>query len=337
MTVGLQRGGLTVRLDHVEPLRRLALSTGDVPADADGGIAVADYFRLVQRLSLRAGDEACRMSARPLAVGTTDYMVETVREAGDLEDAMRRVARAYNLIHGGDFNRVERRDGRLAYVVDDHAFGYAAGVRLQDSCTLVEGILIFLHAMFGLGVGRDLDALLLRVRTRRPERTEADGLLGVWRAPVRCGAAVFALDYVAEAARLPILRDGLQAVDDVYDAVARFSAQREEGGAEADFLERAVGAIASGVRTQPAVARRLGVSVATLRRRLDASGAGFRELRVRALDQSARALLDAGREVEQVAELLGFADGRSFSRAFKSWNGVTPAAWTARTRPSGGG
>lgn len=334
MTVGPGRSGLTVRLDRVEPLRRLALSAGEAHAGADDGIAVAEYFRLVQRLSLQAGDEACRMSARPLAVGTTGYMVETVREAADLEDAMRRVARAYNLIHGGDYNRVERRDGRLAYVVDDHAFGYAAGVRLQDSCTLVEGILVFLHAMFGLGVGRDLDALLLRVRTRRPERTEADGLLGVWRAPVRCGAAVFSLDYAAEAARLPVRREGLEAVDDVYDAVAQLSAVRGEDGAGTDFIDRTVGAIASGLRDQPAVARRLGVSVATLRRRLDASGAGFRELRVRALDQSARALLGAGREVEQVAELLGFADGRSFSRAFKAWNGMTPAAWTARARRS---
>ncbi len=335
MSRELEGGGLRVRLDHVEPLRRLALSTGDPPPPGtDGAITVSDYFRLVQRLSLRAGDEACRMSARPLAVGTTDYMVEMVRGAVDLEDAMRRVARAYNLIHGGDFNRVERRDGRLAYVVDDHAFGYTAGVRLQDSCTLVEGILIFLHTMFGLGLGRDLDTLLLRVRTRRPERTDADGLLRFWRAPVRCAAPVFALDYAAEAARLPVRPGGLEAVDDVYDAVARLAAARDGGAPDADFLDRAVDAIASGVQGQPAVARRLGVSVATLRRRLDASGASFRALRVRALDHSARALLAGGREVEQVAEILGFADARSFSRAFKAWNGETPTAWSERVRRS---
>ncbi len=322
---------LKVTLDSVAPLQRLADSIGTPPCPTEEGVVgVPDYFRLIQRLSVRAADEACRMSSRPLAVGTMDYMVERVREADDLEDAMRRVARAYNLIHGGDFNRVEHREGRLAYVVDDHAFAYAPGVRLEESCTLVEGILIFLHAMFGLALARDLDAHVLRVRTRRPERTEADGLLRFWRAPVRCDAAVFSLDYAAEAGRLPIRADGLESVDDVYDAVAALTAGPDADGGGADFLGRVVDALASGVRGQPAVARRLGVSVATLRRRLDAAATSFRTLRARALDGSARALLDAGRDVEQVAQLLGFADGRSFSRAFKSWNGLTPTAYAGR-------
>jgi AraC-like DNA-binding protein len=60
---------------------------------------------------------------------------------------------------------------------------------------------------------------------------------------------------------------------------------------------------------------------------LQGSGHGFRELRAEALNDQARALLDGRCALLDVAEALGFADGRSFARAFKSWNGITPSSY----------
>jgi AraC-like DNA-binding protein len=87
-------------------------------------------------------------------------------------------------------------------------------------------------------------------------------------------------------------------------------------------------AFSENVYGEAAVARRAGVSAATLRRRLAAEGVpSFRELRDRALSQAARTLLERHVSPGDVAEQLGFSDLRSFGRAFKRWSGVTPAAF----------
>ncbi|MEM6683996.1 MAG: helix-turn-helix domain-containing protein, partial [Pseudomonadota bacterium] len=72
------------------------------------------------------------------------------------------------------------------------------------------------------------------------------------------------------------------------------------------------------------IAKALGVSVATLRRRLEAENTSFRRLRAKALNARAQHLLSTRASLSDVAEILGFADLRSFSRAYKAWNGVTP-------------
>lgn len=81
------------------------------------------------------------------------------------------------------------------------------------------------------------------------------------------------------------------------------------------------------------VARKLGVSVRSLRRYLLTEGKTFAELAADALACLAkRALLDDRRSISQTAEELGFADETSFHRAFKRWTGTTPMQY----RRSGG-
>jgi AraC-like DNA-binding protein len=94
-----------------------------------------------------------------------------------------------------------------------------------------------------------------------------------------------------------------------------------------DFVRSA---IKRGVIDQTRVAALLGVSTATLRRRLEIEGASFREVRQDVLNGAAKALLNKGRAVAEVADELGFSDFRSFNRAFKSWNGETPAAFSQK-------
>ncbi|MEM6747099.1 MAG: helix-turn-helix transcriptional regulator [Pseudomonadota bacterium] len=88
--------------------------------------------------------------------------------------------------------------------------------------------------------------------------------------------------------------------------------------------------IARGTADQPSVAALLGMSVATLRRRLSDEGTSFRALRTKVLSVRALELLATDAVMGVVAAELGFSDVRSFSRAFKSWTGETPH--TARRR-----
>lgn len=318
---------LFIRRDEVTPIWRCAdIFDLRVP---DGPLLLIDHFRLLQRLSVRAGDETYQLSRRPLAVGTNDFVVETLADAVDIQDAMRRVARAYNFLHGGHYNRVEIREDRLIYIIDDRDFPYTFPPDSGPAFATLEGVLIFLHAMLSLAAGLDLSPMLRRVRTRRVNRHGPDGLLSFWPAEVRSGAAYYALEYdTKKTAGLPVslTRKAGHAID-VYAAIETMIRSREDAGRPMGFVERVQDAIAAGIEDQENAARHLGVSVATLRRRLSQSGSRFRDLRARGLNDRARQMLNSRRHPDDIAEALGFSDARSFARAFKSWNGVTPSCW----------
>ncbi len=80
-----------------------------------------------------------------------------------------------------------------------------------------------------------------------------------------------------------------------------------------------------------AVARELGVSRRTLQRRIAEEGATFRQLLAEARQELARTYLrEPSIEISQLAHLVGYEDPSSFYRAFRSWEGTTPARWRSR-------
>jgi len=75
-----------------------------------------------------------------------------------------------------------------------------------------------------------------------------------------------------------------------------------------------------------AVAAALGLQARTLARRLASEGTSFRDVVDAVRFEAAKAWLPDG-SVAEVSERLGFADTRSFQRAFRRWAGVSPSAW----------
>jgi len=81
----------------------------------------------------------------------------------------------------------------------------------------------------------------------------------------------------------------------------------------------------------------LGLSPSELRRGLWLEGASFRRLRSAALVARARPHLLAGQGVEDLAETLGYSDGRSFRRALKAATGLGIAELRHAEAPLPGG
>ncbi|MDN6320070.1 MAG: AraC family transcriptional regulator [Marinobacter sp.] len=74
------------------------------------------------------------------------------------------------------------------------------------------------------------------------------------------------------------------------------------------------------------VAATLYVSERTLKRRLQEEGASFQNLvdQVR-LERAREFLTGTGMNLNQIADVLGYADAANFTRAFKRWTGVSPS------------
>jgi AraC-like DNA-binding protein len=78
------------------------------------------------------------------------------------------------------------------------------------------------------------------------------------------------------------------------------------------------------------LARKLGLSVRSLRRRLEEEGTSYRELTQDLVHEQACALLrDPALTLQGVAHALGFADSTSFHRAFRRRAGLTPVQYRA--------
>lgn len=321
-------------------LRTVGVPEATAEAPPREGVPLADYFRIRERLAIAAHDETCQISARPLMLGTTDFVLASLTGSKTIKDAMERIAKSYNVAHGGAFNRVWRRAGRLVYAIDDADFPYVLDRSGALVHSVMEGVLIFLHAMLSQAAGGDLSRRLITVRTKRPRRTAPDGFLSFWEAQIRCGAPQYALEYEGATAEIGFapVRSGPISAADVYERVAAMIAAREQRHEDADFPGRVVRWIEAGVDDQGVIAERLGVSVATLRRRLAEAGETFRDLRQRVLNATAKDRLSRREPQGEVAAALGFSDVRSFARAFKDWNGLTPtefAAQCARAAPAG--
>jgi AraC-like DNA-binding protein len=89
--------------------------------------------------------------------------------------------------------------------------------------------------------------------------------------------------------------------------------------------------------TLTVLAAGLGLSAATLRRRLQDEGAGWSRLKdeVRR-DLALQHLADGRLSVGDIAARLGFEDASTFYRAFRKWTGSAPGAWRAGARAGGG-
>ncbi len=311
--------------------------TGQTPAQSQ--IGLADYFFLLQRLTRLTGDETFHLSKRPLLPGTFHFVLSQVSAAANFEDALRRIAKSYNYLYGGTYNHVIRRDGTLIYAIDNSRFPYQFELRPTQSASLMECILILMHFIFILLTSEDLDRHLLKVWTKRkiPASSRDGAHLGIWTAPIRWRSTAYALVYDDAAATLPValdLRD-LRRPDAIYGLIGTMIREREQSrGQHPDWSSQVRMLLEQGQRGEQDVAAALGISERSLRRRLEAEGVTFRDLRQRVLNEHARLLLAQGYLVEEVAEELGYSDARSFRRAFLSWNGVTPNAFRVACRMS---
>ena len=110
----------------------------------------------------------------------------------------------------------------------------------------------------------------------------------------------------------------------------------EAPGSWSERVRREFASAASLAETDfEALAARWGMSLRSLRRRLEAENTGLRELLDEARFERARGwLAQGGHSLSQIGERLGYLEVNSFQRAFKRWAGVTPAEFRRLAQPA---
>jgi AraC-like DNA-binding protein len=179
-----------------------------------------------------------------------------------------------------------------------------------------------------------------RVLLSHPPPAEAGLIEAYFEAPVVFRAACDALEFDAETLATPTRRADPLVSDVVLgylDALAS-SIAADLASIPARTRVEVRSRLEGGLPGGHDVAKALGTSERTLRRRLREAGTSFAAIveSVRA-ERACELLATTRRPVTRIALDVGFAYPSAFSRAFLRWRGEPPSRYRARLRPAGAG
>jgi AraC-like DNA-binding protein len=310
-------------LGHVQP-------PGDV-------LPSVQFLNLCLEHMRRTGDEAYGSTPAKVARGTFGLLIAAAAQGDTFAEGLRRFAAAAPMLRPDLTVKFTRSRRGLSLSIDH------AGEPDPRRDMIVEIFAITMHCGFRWLTGRKLSPVLLRVAPPRPPL----GPTLLW--PVispnveRRGRGV-TLVYDPDDAGValkPVKYRHWGAQELVEFTALLDEAARALTGPGAppptDIIALVTAVIGPESRGEPAAARRLGMSTATLRRRLSEAGVTFRQLSSDTRRAAAaRLLASTDQSMEEVAAQLGLSDARSLRRACNGWFGMSPADYRRQGAGSGG-
>jgi AraC-like DNA-binding protein len=200
-----------------------------------------------------------------------------------------------------------------------------------EPTVLIECCFAWVLSIARLGTGTRLSPLRLEFVQPRPHVKTIERHFGCH---VVCGAPKNAIVFRPADAQRPFVTRNAELLAML---APQFEEELKRENGEENFLERVRIAIQqklTGRRpTIEDIADALHVSSRTLQRRLQEEGSSFQRLLDEARHQLARHYLNNSvLELNEAAYLLGYEDGNSFVRAFRTWEGVPPSRWREQQR-----
>ncbi|GAA0376313.1 hypothetical protein GCM10009092_45570 [Bowmanella denitrificans] len=305
----LSKSGLCLQ----DMLRKSGLDNQDT-------LDIVDFLRLLESFAIEVCDESLHMSKRPLLPGTNDHVLSHLGKCHNLQNALQELAASYNFIHGGAYNKVERRDREILYIIDDRQFPYLDESQPEHIRFNLDCVLLYVHGVVCALGGHSAAHSLVKVQSRADNGDNSVLQAAFGHLPLKFGASCYVLHYQIGMADHALQWQAPLTLSHVYNQLQFHLGQNNAG----HLVRRVRGLLETGIQSQDAIASELGYSVATLRRKLAESQSSFRQCREQVLNQEAKTLLARHLSLEEVALRLHFSDARSFNRAFKTWNGITP-------------
>lgn len=188
------------------------------------------------------------------------------------------------------------------------------------------------HALCGWLTGQPLRADTVTVAAPPFSAGYARALGLVFRCPVTFHAECNALWFSDDHLQRRIVHSGESLREFLANAVYQLIAiDREPASISAAIRSLVVIELPGPLPGFAEIARQLGLSESSLRRRLQAEGSSYQTIKdeVRCTVAMER-LRCSGDTVAELGDYLGFAEPGSFVRSFKAWTGITPQAWRER-------
>jgi len=292
-------------------------------ARADARAPVSATGRLWRRAVEETGDPAFGLFAsRFMTFPTFQALGVAVLASASVKDAFHRLVRYSRIISDAAEYRLEDAGDRYRLFLD-----VAPAARLEDESV---------DAIMSLAV-RTIRALYsdrtvgpVRVALRRPEPPSTEAYRKFFRAPVTFAAARNVLELSRELVEATLPSGQAELARHSDEVMSRALLQIDPQNLAQRVRGIVLDHLVDGEPTQASVARKLGVGLRTLQRRLAEEETSFADIVAQTRRDLAIAYLrEQGWSVTEVAFSLGFADVSSFSRAFRRWTGVSPSQYAA--------
>ena len=271
-----------------------------------------------------SNDETHRLGSAPVPNGNFELLMASMIQGDTLGDGLRRLAAGAQIVRPDLMIGVSMRGGEATLTIGLRgADGSAAAI-------YVEAMLVVIHCALQWAMEHAIEPR----RLRGPSVVEPFGcsLLGVLGTPVQRHGGDAQIVYRAEDVEASFHVSAFQRWHEAaFGEYARLVELRRLDHASSDvevtsgLLARVRACLLDEAASQTAVARRLGMSVPTLRRRLAESGLSFRRISSDLRREAAEMLLLGDKPAGDIAEELGMSDSRCFRRACNGWFGVPPS------------
>lgn len=304
-----------------EALARAGIAPG-VPARPEAVVTTAQYFAFFRVLEELVGDPGlgARLvsTAEPVTAAHPPAMLAAFHSPR-YREALERVAHFKRLLRA-EVLTITETDGDVAIT---KRWPHATEPEPALSVDIGFGMLVELGRR---GTGRAIVPRIVELARSRPPD---EALRRYYGGPVVSGAARDRLVLRTEDVELPFPGHEPELLALLLPALCTALGAIDERASLGDRVKWVLKrGLATGRRELADVATELGLSERTLQRRITDEGTTFRELLVAARQELGRQLLaDTEATIDEVAYLLGYQDTSSFHRAFREWEGVTPARW----------
>ncbi len=332
---------------------RSALTDAGIAAELlvvpDARVPASAFAKLWLVVAHQLDDEFFGLDSRRMKVGSFAMLCHALVGQPTVAAALRQALRALSLFFDDMGATLRVSAGTASLVISNHvgaglwgtlagrgAAGIAPGLagptaaNTQDARRFAdETLLVMLHGVLCWLAGRRVP--LARVDWAYPQPAHADEYRRMFSPLQRFDAPATAIHFDARVlqAELSVNAASLKAF--LRDAPQSVFLKQVVSTGVSDRVRRLCRAALD--RSDPAptllmLARELGLSAATLRRRLEDEGATWGHLKDEVRRDLALHHLAAGRlSVGDIAALLGFNDASTFYRAFRKWTGTAPGAW----------
>lgn len=279
---------------------------------------------LVRNIWGALGDENMGYSVRRVAPGSFAFACELALEANDVADGLRRAARFYNLLNSGIETHIDATDNGLAVTIH-----FAEPERDPDHY-FSEFWMIIWHRLACWLAGETISLLSAQFDYPRPDAYfEEFKYLFPCRHRFASNARRIVMD--AHALHAPIRRPHGDLAAMIASAPLDIMTIPASDVSMARQVRQLLTRSADLTLDELAVETQL--SKHKLRRLLRDEGTNVATLRENVRrDRAIRLLTTSNATVEAIAAALGYAEARSFTRAFKHWTAASPSAWRAQAR-----
>ncbi|GIO38975.1 AraC family transcriptional regulator [Paenibacillus antibioticophila] len=310
-------------------LRQIGITAQDVARTAQLPLTIitepivtsAQYCAIWQAYSDLIGDTAKGIIKLATAFKTAKYPppVLATYHARDYRDALRRMARYKQLCPPESLRIIE--DGEDCTIELEWMNSGQSGPPLLMGITLA-----FLLELGRRGTGQHLKAKLVEFSNSMGDVQALEAYFGC---PIKIGAGCNRLTLYRSDLDRPFVSYNEELLELLTPPLDQSLHEQQHTRSTTEKVKWIMKRSLMGGRPDiQNIAKELGMSDRTLQRRLTDENTSFKHLLSEVRHEQARAYLaDPSLDIQEVAFLIGYEDQNSFYRAFRQWEGDTPAQW----------